>query len=49
MSTTTNKFSPEVRQRAVRKVLDHECDYPSRWSAVVSVADNPGGGSVKKL
>jgi transposase len=42
MSKTTNKFSPEVRQRAVRMVLDHECDYPSRWSAVVSVADKIG-------
>ncbi len=30
MSKTTNKFSPEIRQRAVRMVLDHECDYPSR-------------------
>ena len=39
MSKTTNKFSPEVRARAVRMVLDHEGDYPSRWSAVVSVAD----------
>jgi len=38
MSKTTNKFSPEVRARAVRMILDHESDYPSRWSAVVSVA-----------
>jgi transposase len=42
MSKTTNKFAPEVRQRAVRMVLDHEGDYPSRWSAVVSVADKIG-------
>jgi transposase-like protein len=27
MSKTTNKFSPEVRERAVRLVLDHEGDY----------------------
>ena len=40
MSKTTNKFSPEVRTRAVRMVLDHEGDYPSRWTAVASVADN---------
>lgn len=26
MSKTTNKFAPEVRQRAVRMVLDHEAD-----------------------
>ena len=42
MSKTTNKFSPEVRHRALRMVLDHESDYPSRWSAVVSVADKIG-------
>ncbi|WP_156454321.1 MULTISPECIES: IS3 family transposase [unclassified Sphingomonas] len=42
MSKTTNKFSPEVRARAVRMILDHEGDYPSRWSAVVSVADKIG-------
>ena len=42
MSKTTNKFSPEVRARAVRMILGHEGDYPSRWSAVVSVADKIG-------
>ncbi|MGC6400298.1 IS3 family transposase [Sphingomonas sp. FW199] len=42
MSKTTNKFSPEVRTRAVRMILDHEGDYPSRWSAVVSVAEKIG-------
>lgn len=42
MSKTTNKFSPAVRARAVRMILDHEGDYPSRWSAEVSVADKIG-------
>ena len=42
MSKTTNKFSPEVRARAVRMILDHQLDYPSRWSAVVAVADKIG-------
>lgn len=27
MSKTTNKFAPEVRERAVRMVVDHERDY----------------------
>jgi len=41
-SKTTNKFSPEVRERAVRMVVDHERDYASRWAAVVSIAEKIG-------
>jgi transposase-like protein len=41
-SKTTNKFSTEVRARAVRMVLDHESEHPSRWTAVSSIAAKIG-------
>ena len=33
-----NKFSPEVRERAVRLVQEHRGEYPWQWAAVQSIA-----------
>lgn len=38
----SNKFSPEVRERAVRLVHEHREEYPSLWAAVESIAPKIG-------
>ena len=40
--TISNRFSPEVRQGAVRMVLDHGGDHASQWSAIGSIAAKIG-------
>ena len=38
----SNRFSPEVRERAVRLVQEHLGEYPSLWAAVESIAPKIG-------
>ncbi len=40
--TRRSKYSPEVRERAVRLVLEHRRDYPSQWAAISSIASKCG-------
>ncbi len=42
MKREIKKYSPEVRERAVRMVLEHGGEYPSRWAACLSVAAKIG-------
>lgn len=37
-----NKYSPEVRERAVRMVQEHRNEYPSQWAAIESIAPKIG-------
>ena len=40
--STTKKFSPEVRERAVRMVFEHQDEYESQWAAMASIAEKIG-------
>ena len=37
-----NKYSPEVRERAVRMVFEHGHEYYFQWLAIVSIASKIG-------
>ena len=39
---TTRRYSTEVRERAVRMVLEHRGEYDSEWAAIGSIAQKIG-------
>ena len=41
-SNKSNRFSPEVRERAVRMVHEHRGEYPSLWACIESIAPKIG-------
>ncbi len=40
--TKARRFSPEVRERAVRLVREHQAEYPNQWAAITSIASKIG-------
>ena len=42
MGNQSTRYSTEVRERAVRMVLDHQGEHSSQWEAIVSVSTKLG-------
>jgi transposase len=42
MRTRSTRYSPEVRARAVRMVLEHRGEHASEWAAITSIASKIG-------
>jgi len=40
----TPRYSPELRERAVRMVIEHRDEYPSEWATMTSIAGKLGMG-----
>ena len=42
MTTKGKRYPAEVRERAVRLVLEHRGEYPTEWAAITSIAEKCG-------
>lgn len=45
MSSRGKPFPPEIRERAVRMVLEHQHEHETQWEAIRSVAEKIGASS----
>ena len=43
------RYPPEVRERAVRLVLEHQENYHSQWAALMNRSGNPGAIHLRQL
>jgi transposase len=43
--TRASRFSPEVRERAVRMVFEHASAHVSQWAAITAIAEKMGGAA----
>ena len=42
MAEHIGRYPPELRERAVRMVFEHQHEYPSQWAAIESIAAKLG-------
>jgi len=42
MSARSRRYPPELKERAVRMVFEHQAEYPSQWKAICSIAEQLG-------
>ena len=42
MSSRSRRYPPELKERAVRMVFEHQAEYPSQWKAIQSISEKLG-------
>lgn len=42
MSKRSRRYPPELKERAVRMVFEHQSEYPSQWKAINEIGEKLG-------
>lgn len=42
MSSKSRRYPPELKERAVRMVFEHQDEYPSQWNAICTIGEKLG-------